>query len=185
MSSGRARVRLVEAGAALAVAALIAGCGNAYRPVVTPVNPSGPAAQPTSYAVVVSAPSPTAPGIVTIIDYSGDTVMAIAPIGPGPRAFVLDQLASTGYTLDSDGTLANFPISLSLQAKDVHYSTLSPNSNPVNLMAPSAGLWAPDLNGNVVDVFSGSPQAFKLAIPVAPTPVAIVGSPTLRVSAST
>jgi DNA-binding beta-propeller fold protein YncE len=180
MSSGRACVRLVEVGAAFAVAALIAGCGNAYRPVITPVNPSGPAAQPTSYAIVVSAPAPTSPGIVTIIDYSGDTVMAIAPIGPGPRAFVLDQTGSTGYTLYSDGTLANFPISLSLQAKDVHYSTLSPSSNPVNLMAPSAGLWAPDLNGNVVDVFSGSPQAFKLAIPVAPTPVAVVGSPTLQ-----
>jgi DNA-binding beta-propeller fold protein YncE len=105
--------------------------------------------------------------------------MAIAPIGPGPRAFVLDQQGATGYTLDSDGTLANFPISLSLQAKNVTYSTLSAASNLVNMMAPSTGLWAPDLNGNVIDVFSGSPQAFKLAIPVAPTPVTVVGSPTL------
>ena len=85
MNSGQARVRLVQAGAALVAAALVAGCGNAYRPVVTPVNPSGPAAQPSSYAVVVSAPSPTTPGIATIIDYSGDTVMADAPIGPGPQ----------------------------------------------------------------------------------------------------
>ncbi len=179
MSSGRARVRLVQAGAVLVAAALIAGCGNAYRPVVTPINPSGPPAQPTSYAVVVSAPAPTSAGIVTIIDYSGDTVMAVAPIGPGPGSFVLDQLGATGYTLDSDGTLANFPITTSLQAKFVTYSTLSSTAAPVNLMAPSAGLWAADLNGNVVDVFTGSPQAFKLAIPVAPTPVTIVGSPTL------
>ena len=118
MSSGRARVRLVQAGTALVAAALIAGCGNTYRPVVTPINPSGPAAQPTSYAVVVSSPSPTSPGIVTIIDYSGDTVMAIAPIGPGPNAFVMDQLGATGYTVNSDGTLANFPITTSLQAKN-------------------------------------------------------------------
>ena len=33
---------------------------------------------------------------------------------------------------------------------------------------------------NVADVFTGSPQAFKLAIPVPPTPVTIVGSPTLQ-----
>src|SRR5208337_5002319 len=46
--------------------------------------------------------------------------------------------------------------------------------------APSAGMWAADLNGNVADVFTGSPQAFKLAVPVAPTPVMIVGSPTLQ-----
>src|ERR1017187_10348577 len=104
MSSGRARVRLVQAVAVLAAAALIAACGNAYRPVVTPINPSGPAAQVTSYAVGVSAASPTTPGIVTIIDYSGDTVMAIAPIGPGPSNFVMDELGATGYTLDSDGT---------------------------------------------------------------------------------
>jgi DNA-binding beta-propeller fold protein YncE len=180
MSSGRARVRLVQAGAVLLAAALIAGCGNAYRPVVTPINPSGPASQPTSYAVVVSAPAPTTPGIVTIIDYSGDTVMAIAPIGPGPRNFVLDELGATGYTVDSDGTLTNFPVTTSLQAKMVTYSTLSANAQPVNLMAPSSGLWAADLNGNVADVFASSPAAFKLAIPVAPTPVTIVGSPTLQ-----
>lgn len=177
MNSGRARVRLVEAGTALVAGALIAGCGNAYRPVVTPINPSGPAAQPTSYAVVVSSPAPTSPGIVTIIDYSGDTVMAIAPIGPGPRSFVMDELGATGYTLNIDGTLTNFPITTSLQAKNVTYSTVASTANIVNMTAPTAGLWAADLDGNVADVFQGSPQAFKLAIPVAPTPVMIVGSP--------
>jgi len=136
MSSGRARVRLVEAGAVLGTAALIAGCGNAYRPVVTPINPSGPAAQPSSYVVVVSSPSPTAKGIVTIIDYSGDTVMAIAPIGPGPGSFTLDQLGGNGFTVDSDGTLANFPVSATLQAKDVLYSTVSASARIVNLTAP-------------------------------------------------
>ena len=180
MSSDRARVRLVQASAVLVAAALVAGCGNAYRPVVTPVNPSGPASQPTSYAVVISAPSPTTAGIATIIDYAGDTVMAVAPIGPGPINFVMDELGATGYTVDSDGTLTNFPITTSLQAKNVTYSTLSASAQPVNLMAPSAGLWAADLTGNVADVFTSSPEAFKLAVPVAPTPVTIIGSPTLQ-----
>jgi DNA-binding beta-propeller fold protein YncE len=178
MSSGRARVRLVQAGAIL-TAALMAGCGNNYRPTVTPINPSGPAAQPTSYAVVVSSPSATAQGIATILDYSGDTVMATAPIGPGPRTFVMDQLGSTGYTINSDGTLANFPVSTSLQAKLVTYTTLAANARPLNFMAPSAGLWAADLNGNMVDIFQLSPASFKLAIPVAPTPITVVGSPNL------
>jgi hypothetical protein len=160
MNSGRARVRLVQAGAALVAVALIAGCGNSYRPVVTPVNPSGPAAQVTSYAVVVSSPSPTSAGILTIVDYSGDTVMTIVPIGPGPRSFVMDSGGYNGYTVDSDGTLANFGITTSLQAKDIHYSTLSSTANIVNLMGPAAGLWAADLNGNVVDLFQGSPQDF-------------------------
>ncbi len=180
MSSGRARARLVQAGVALVAGALIAGCGNSYRPVVTPVNPSGPAQQPTSYAVVVSAPSPTTPGIATIIDYAGDTVMALAPIGPGPKSFVMDSLGSTGYTVNRDGTMTNFPVSTSLQAKMVTYTTLSSTAQPVNLFSPSSGLWAADLDGNVADVFTGSPQTFKLAIPLPPTPVTIVGGPNLQ-----
>ena len=76
--------------------------------------------------------------------------------------------------------MTNFPVTTSLQAKNVTYSTLSASAQPVNLMAPSSGLWATDLNGNVADVFASSPQPFKLAISVAPTPMTIVGSPTLQ-----
>jgi len=36
-------------------------------------------------------------------------------------------------------------------------------------------LWVADLDGNVVDVLTGSPETFKLAIPVAPTPVMVTG----------
>ena len=95
-------MRLVHSGAALVAAALVAGCGTAYRPVVTPVTPSGPAAQPSSYAVVVSSPSATSPGIATVIDYSGDSVLALAPIGVGPLTFTMDELGATGYTYNSD-----------------------------------------------------------------------------------
>jgi YVTN family beta-propeller protein len=178
MNFGHARARLVQAGALFAAVALVAGCGSQYRPVVTPISPSGPAAQPSSLAVVVSAPSPTTAGIATIIDYSGDTVMATAPIGPGPTNFTIDETGSTGYTVNSDGTLTNFPVSTSLQAKSVNYSTLPTTAQPVGLFAPSTGLWAADLDGSIADVLtlaSSGTMAFKLAIPVAPTPVAIYG----------
>src|SRR5487761_1986602 len=175
MNSDRARVRLVQAGAALVAAALIAGCGAGYRPVVTPINPSGPAAQPTSLAVVVSSPSPTSPGIAAVIDYSGDTVVAQSPIGPGPTTFAVDATGSAGYTVNSDGTLTNFPVSSNLQFKNVLFTTLPSSAQPLSLFAPTAGLWSADLNGNLADVLNGSPAAFKLSIPVAPTPVTIVG----------
>ena len=195
MKSGQARLRLVKAGAAIAAAALVAGCGNNYRPVISPVNPSGPAAQPLSYAVVVSAPSPTTPGIATIIDYAGDSVMAEAPIGPGPTAFAVDILGVNGYTLNSDGTLTNFPVSSALQEKYVTYTTLPSTAEPVNLFSSSSGLWAADLcvsdltavpcswdsdpltsNFSGVDAFTGNPQTFLRSIPLPPTPVAIIGS---------
>lgn len=160
------RALLAEAGAALAVSALIAGCGNNYRPVVTPITPSGPEAQVTSYAVAVSTTGASTPGVATIIDYSGDTIMAVAPIGPGPVEFTIDESGSTGYTVNSDGTLTNFPITTSLQAKNVTQSTLPSNAAPVNLLAPATVLWAADLTGNQVDIFSGSPQAYKLSVPL-------------------
>jgi DNA-binding beta-propeller fold protein YncE len=178
MNSGYTRARLVQAGAVFTVVALIAGCGNQYRPVVTPIPTSGPPAQPSSYVVVVSAPSPTTPGIATIIDYSGDSVLAEAPIGPGPTVFSIDAVGVNGYTVNSDGTLTNFPISNQLQAKQVTYSTLSTSQQPyppVNIFSPSAGLWTADLTGGTIDLFTGIPESFKLAVPVAPEPIMILG----------
>jgi DNA-binding beta-propeller fold protein YncE len=203
MISGQGRALLAQAGGALAIAVLIAGCGDNYRPTVTPVYTSGPAAQPTSYLVVVSSTGAGTDGVVTLIDYSGDSILTEAIIGPGPTAFTLDELGATGYTVNSDGTLSNFAITTSLQTKNVSFSTVSPCSHLVNLMPPSSGLWATDLSrqstgstcqntqtSELVDLFQGSPQAFKLAIPVAvpvapastisaTMPVFIAGSPTL------
>ena len=175
MKSGQARARLVHLGAVCAAAALVAGCGTNYRPVITPVNTTGPASQPQSYAVVVSSPAITSPGIVTVIDYSGDTILASAPIGPGPTTFTLDEFGSDGYTVNSDGTLSNFPVSNSLQAKNVTYTTLVSTFQPVNFFTPSVGLYATDMSNNSVDVFTGFPQSYKLSVPVAPTPVTMIG----------
>jgi YVTN family beta-propeller protein len=66
-------------------------------------------------------------------------------------------------------------VSSSLQAKQVTYTTFPFTAMPVNMFSPSIGLWVSDLNGNAIDVFTGFPEAFKLAIPVAPTPVSLVG----------
>jgi DNA-binding beta-propeller fold protein YncE len=195
MNFDQARQRLVQAGAALAAAALVAGCGNNYRPVITPANPSGPAAQPVSYAVVVSAPSSSTPGIATIVDYAGDTVMAEAAIGPGPSTLTVDVLGASGYTLNSDGTLTNFPVSRLLQEKQVAYTTLPSTAETINLFSSSSGLWAADLcvsdpitskcswdsnpltlNFSGADVFTGNPQTFLRSIPLPPTPVAVLGS---------
>jgi DNA-binding beta-propeller fold protein YncE len=194
MSFDPTRLRLVQAGATFAAAAMIAGCGNNYRPVITPSNPSGPPAQPLSYAVVVSAPSSTTPGIATVIDYSGDTIMAWAAIGPGPTTLALNFQGSSAFTLNSDGTLTNFPVSASLQEKQIAYTTVPGTALPVNLFIATSGLWAADLcsfdlsaapcpadnaqslSSSGADVFVGSPETFLKSIPLPPTPVAIAGS---------
>lgn len=175
LDTRRTSVWMVRAGIAVAASMAIAGCGSNYRPVVTPINPSGPPQQPSGNAIVVSVPSATANGIATVIDYAGDTVMATAPVGPAPLTFSLDETGSTGYTVNSDGTLTNFPATQQLQEKNITFSTLPTTASTVGLFSPSAGLWVADLTGNVVDVLTGSPGTFKLSIPVAATPTTIVG----------
>jgi DNA-binding beta-propeller fold protein YncE len=175
MNFSQARVRLVQAGAVFATAALVAGCGNNYRPVVNPVNPSGPPPQPQSLVSVVTAPSPTTPGIITVIDYAGDSILAQATIGPGPSAYTLDETGYEGYTINSDNTITNIPVTTTLQTKNVTYSTLPSTAKPLNMFSPYAGLWATDLTGNYADVFTGEPVSLLLSIPVAPTPVMVIG----------
>ncbi len=176
IDSSQAPVWLVKAGAVLAAVAMVAGCGSQYRPVITPINPSGPPAQPMSLAVVISAPSPTQPGIASIIDYSGDNIMAQQPIGTGPLGLTVDGSGSTAYTVNRDTTLTSFPVSTSLQQLNVQNSTLFTTTKLTGLFSPSTGIWAPDLDGNAADVLSGSPATFQVAIPVAPTPIAMIGS---------
>jgi hypothetical protein len=175
MNFSKARVRLVQAGAVFAAAALVAGCGNNYRPVITPTNPSGPPPQPQSLAVVVTAPSPTTPGIATVIDYAGDSILAQASIGPGPTTFTLDETGYNAYAINSDSTLTNIPVSTSLQTKNITFSTLPSTAKPLNMFSPSTGMWATDLSGNYVDVFTGGPVTLLISIPVAPTPVMVMG----------
>jgi DNA-binding beta-propeller fold protein YncE len=172
---------LAAAGATLG----LASCGSNLRPTVIPITGTGPAAQPGSYAFVVSTPSPTSQGVGTVIDYSGDTIMATALIGPGPNTFAMNS-GTEAYTLNNDGTLSNVPVSTQLQAKNVYYSTLNPipttgtfaNQDPiVGLFSGAVGLFAMDDNLDELDVLNGSPAAaFKLVIPVAHTPVTMTGA---------
>src|SRR5665213_413267 len=176
MHKGQTRARMVQAGVAFAVAAFVAGCGAGYRPVVSPVNPTGPAAQPSALAVVISVPSPTSPGIASIIDYSGDTIVAQARIGVNPSLFTVDETGTSGYTVNSDGTVTNFQVSPLLQEKYVLFTTLPSTAQPISLFSPSAGVSVSDLTGNVADILIGSPATFKIAVPVAATPVLTVGA---------
>jgi len=175
MNFGQTRVRLALAGTVLSAAALVAGCGNNNRPVVTPVNSTGPAAQVTSYVAVVSAPSSAADGIATIIDYSGDSVMAKSSIGPGPTAFTVDYSGTSAFTINSDHTLTYFPFDKNLQKKNVTYGTLRGSAETVNVFSPTGGLWIADLNGDFIDYFTASPPTFQRSLPVAPTPVMVMG----------
>lgn len=167
---------------------VVCGCGSVYRPVVTPINPTGPPPQPAVAVAVVSqqnapgeAPLPTTVGVATIIDFAGDSIMAQGYVGPGPAAMAMAQSGSTGYSINSDHTLSTFPVSVaSGQAPlspRVLTTTLLPTSNPVNLLSTSA-VYLADSATNEIDFLSGNPAALKQAIPVSLGPVGIVGNST-------
>ena len=102
--------------AAVGLLGLLSGCGAEYRPVVTPVNPTGPASQdPNGNFVVLSTDSPSTNGLATLINGTGDEILAQATLGNGAFSFALNSSGSTGYSLNSNGntnvTLDAYPTS--------------------------------------------------------------------------
>jgi YVTN family beta-propeller protein len=165
---------------ALTAAALasILGCGNTYRPVVSAVNPVGPAGQPPKYAIAVSSPSQTSPGLVTIVDFSGDTILITANLGVAPYYLALNSGGNTGYTLNGDGTVTSFGISTTLQTKDVLQTTLLSGAAPNNILPLSASTYISEPGRNSIAQLTGAPPALKQELPVDTgySPVYIAGA---------
>jgi DNA-binding beta-propeller fold protein YncE len=150
----------------------LAGCGSQYRPVVSSINPVGPAAQPTKYAVAISVPSATAPGLVTLVDVSGDTILDTTALGVNPYYLVLDTGGTTGYTLNGDGTLTSFPLSTSLIASNVAETTLLPATNgttelPVSLTPQGTYIYLAEPGRNALAELQvqGTSPAVKQELP--------------------
>ncbi len=190
----------IVAGISASILALAAGCGNQYRPVVTPVNPTGPAAQPTAYVTVFSQPgfSPSStgagtpcngvtystPSVITLLDFSGDSILDQAEGGNGPLTFSLEASGAQVFAPNCDGTITTSNNSPgSILTKNIQTSTLLPGSLPTNtllddnsLYVTEAGLHGPTCQAtNCVAQLTGAPQALKQEIPVAPSLVNLTG----------
>ena len=174
--------------------AAIAGCGNTYRPVVTAINPVGPAGQPTKYAVAISnpnltnlgacpasLPSSSAPGLVTIVDFAGDSVLVTANVGVDPYYFQVSSGGNTGFTLNSDSTVTSFDISSSLMTNQVTQSTLLDNPSPCSNSVFPEGTYTyiTEPGRSAVAVLTGSTPLVlqeELPIPSGFPPVYIAGA---------
>ena len=178
--SKRSRIQALSTFAFAAVSlGAIAGCGNTYRPVVTSINPVGPAAQPQRFAVVISDPGAPLPGLVTIVDFSGDSVLVTANIGVQPQFLMLNAGGTTGYSLNGDKTMSSFDISAQLQTRDVVLTTLLSDANPNSIFADSTALFLTEPGRNAVAQLRESPTPPSLSqeFPIDPnyTPVWIAG----------
>ncbi len=140
--------------AAVGLLGLLSGCGAQYRPVVTPINPTGPASQSAgANFVVLSSGGPSVTGLATLTSGTGDTITAQATLGTGPFSFALNSSGSGGYSLNGNGntsvTLDAYPTtvaisassSFGLQTRNVTNSTLTPGANPTAIFVGTNDLY--------------------------------------------
>lgn len=155
----------------------VTGCGNTYRPVVSAINPVGPAGQPSKFAVAVaSSPNPATPGLVTLVDFSGDTIIVTPNVGVAPYYLQLDNAGFTGYTFNGDGTLTSFDISASLQTKDVVQTTLLPGASPVSLFAQGTSIYIAQPGRSSIGQLKGFPPSLQQEFTVPANPIYVVGA---------
>jgi YVTN family beta-propeller protein len=128
--------------------------------------------------------------VVTLIDFSGESVMAQATLGTGPQTFALDATGSTAYSANCDGTVSTVPISTTLQTKNVLTTSLPSTTDssgkaittlPVNMLVTTSGEYVTEqhsttLNGPAVGALTGSPASLKQEIPVAEGLVNVIGN---------
>jgi hypothetical protein len=159
---------------------LAAGCGNQYRPVVAAINPVGPAIQPTKYAIAISSPSPTSPGLLTFVDFAGDTVITTPQILSNPTYLALGSGA--GYVINSAGSFNEFSTGnpAALISSQISQSTLSAGASPVSitpltLSGTASSVFVPEPGLSQVAVLNAA-GSLTLNIGVANNPVYVVGS---------
>jgi hypothetical protein len=248
-----------------AAALLLTGCGNMYRPVVSAINPVGPAGQPTKYAVAISntntasvhdsvtgytiannvitvnvaTPNPftagasvtlsgfpsstflnyqaltvlstglsttqfqaslvhsnatstesatatvtgSALGLVTFVDFSGDTVLSTPQILTNPNYFQLNSSGTEGYVINAAGSLNFFGTSspTSIITSTIGQTTLPANSQPISISAftPASGtssVFIPEVATSNIAALNAGSAALYDAVTVPANPIYVVGS---------
>jgi hypothetical protein len=168
-----------------AAAFLLAGCGVQYRPVVSAINPVGPAGQPTKYAVAVSIPSPTTPALVTYVDFAGDTVLSTPNILTNPNYFAITQNGSEGYAINAAGSLDSFALGNpeAVITSTIAQTTLAADANPTSITAvepagSTESLVIPEPTSSRIAILSagGTAPALLQELAVGANPVYVVGA---------
>ncbi len=191
-------VRSLATACLLPLALALAGCGNNYRPVVSAINPVGPSAQPTKYALVVADPGSGAPGVATLIDFSGDTIVGTLNTAARPSYMALDS-NSDAYVLHADtGLIDAFTAQVStspttsFRTVNVQHTTLPTGSVPTQITGlvagtTSSGAATPGAvyvteqgTTRVAALTPGVPPTIRQEFPVVQNPVYTVGSPSAQ-----
>jgi YVTN family beta-propeller protein len=168
----------VRAAVAVAALALIfIGCGDVFRPVAIPITTPGGDPSVQHRAVVVNQ-NTSSTGTTTEINVSGDTIMAVRPLGLLPvHAATLPNGAETFVANSGDDTVSSFN-TFSGPGNDPTVTVLPTGSRPSFVMVGAGDnmfVAAPGLN--TVHVVSIGNFVLTKSIPVGSAPAAIVQVP--------
>jgi hypothetical protein len=162
------------------------GCGNQYRPVVSAIGPVGPAGQPEKFAMAVSQPTAAnSLGLLTAVDFAGDTVTSTPQILANPSYFQLNASGTQGIVINPQGSLDTIPLSnpVGLLTSNVIQTTLPVGSDPVSIssFAPASALlsiFVPQAGTKTVAAINAGTAALydTVGIQGAGTPVYVVGA---------
>ncbi len=138
------------------------------------------AATEAGFATLVGSLS----GLVTFIDFSGDTVLDTPDILVNPSYFALNNVGNEGFVINTDGSLNDFPTSNpgpSLLTSNVVQTTLTAKSAPVSISAitPSNGagtIFVPQTNSSSIAVLSVASTSLLQTLSVGANPVYVVGA---------
>ncbi len=188
------RPQCLGAACVLSLGAFALGCGNNYRPVVSAINPVGPSAQPNKYALAIADPGSGQPGVATLIDFSGDSVVGTLNTAAQPTYLGLDA-TSQAYVLhsgtgliDAFGASTSTTLATAFLTRNVKQTTLATGSVPSQVTAIAAGTTATGsaTPGTVYVVEQGTtksaaltagvPPVIRQEFPVGQNPVYVVGS---------
>ena len=174
----------ISAVAASVVVVMSGGCGQQYRPVVSAINPVGPAGQPTKYAVAISNPGPNIPGLVTFVDFSGDTILSTPNILVSPTYFTATASGGEGYVVNASGSFNNFPLGnpATLITSNIGQTTLAAGAGAVSVSAfalsgSASTVFIPEINlSRIAALTSSGTVSLTQELAVGTNPVFVVGA---------
>ena len=168
-------------GAGLAFALL--GCQQQYRPVVSAVNPVGPAGQPSKYAVAISSPGSSEAGLITLVDFSGDTVISTQPLLTAPSYFSLLSNGTEAFVINPTNSLTAVPDTsspINLQPNVLQQTSLPPGADAPTVSSftfgSAARILLPEVGRSAIAILQSSPApALQQEISVPANPQYVVG----------
>lgn len=174
--SGSARGYLLPA--VLVCCSVFAGCGGQYRPVVTPITPTGPASQPQTFVMVTTTTGANSPGLANVFDGAGDTLLTQATLATRPLSVAVNPTGSPVLTANSDGTLNSYDPSASLRSNLIFTSTLLPPGKPYNMINTTNNLFVtmPNVSAAAILKPSGNLYSYIQQLPLASSPVNFAGN---------